>query len=94
MKPVQLITANMLHEAADALDSAPLSSRESWSEKLLEHLLFKIAHDAAPAVIQRALEAAGAPSTTAAIQAQLQAVRDARRDMGVGVGVKDQGATP
>lgn len=87
-KPIDLIVANVMHDATDALKKFDilLKAAERVGGRLMDgtdlnvevarKLLCEIAHEASSTDVFRALAAVGAPSSIGDIKDGLQAVRD------------------
>jgi len=88
-KPVDLVVANIMHEAVSLLDVTNLltdilaqtKGKRSKEDKMIldavaRKLLCSISHECSIATVLAALEAIKAPSTLAMISEGLQAVKD------------------
>lgn len=91
-KPIGLITANVIHEAADQVARLPEPLAElardaaNLNSAIARELLCTISHDAALPVVLRALAAVDAPATLEEIAARMTAARELQaKDNGEGI---------
>lgn len=83
-KPVELIIANTVHDAAEQMARNKLlfdtvqADPGAVHEAIARKLLCSLSHDAALSMVLRALGAVGGPATLSDIGARLVAARDAQ----------------